>query len=354
MTLDDLRRFAVARTLFRPTTLARAVDTLGFVQADPIRAPARAQDLILRHRVSGYRADDLERKYAELGIEEDVFVNYGFVSRRVYELMHPRSGRFVRGTRARLVLDFVRSRGEVHPRDVDRHFAHGTVTNYWGGSSNATTHLLDLMHYQGLLRVTRRERGIRLYAARDAALSVSAAEARRRLDALVDVIVHQYAPLSSQGLARLVARLRYGVPQWKRGLKAALERAKRRLAHARVDAVEWYWPADEDPTRAVADDDVRLLAPFDPIVWDRARFERLWGWPYRFEAYTPVARRKLGYYALPLLWRDAVVGWANLTVTRGVLRSDIGFVAGRPPRDRGFRHALDAELDRIRAFLGLA
>ena len=51
-TLDDLRRYAVARTLFKPTTLARAIDKLGFVQADPIRAPARAQDLILRHRVA--------------------------------------------------------------------------------------------------------------------------------------------------------------------------------------------------------------------------------------------------------------------------------------------------------------
>jgi len=49
-TLDDLRRYAVARTLFKPTTLARAIDKLGFVQADPIRAPARAQDQILRAR----------------------------------------------------------------------------------------------------------------------------------------------------------------------------------------------------------------------------------------------------------------------------------------------------------------
>jgi uncharacterized protein YcaQ len=356
VTLDDLRRFAVARSLFPPTTLERAVDALGFVQADPIRAPARAQDLILRHRVRDYHADDLERRYASLGIEEDVFVNYGFVSRRVYELMHPRSGRAAlsgRGARARLVLEFVRSRGEVHPREVDEHFAHGTVTNYWGGSSNATTHLLDLMHYRGMLRVTRRERGIRLYAAREAALPVGAAEARRRLDALVDVAVHDYAPLTAQGLARLVARLRYGAPQWTRGLKAALLRATRRLAHARIDGVEWYWPAGEDPAAAVADDGVRLLAPFDPIVWDRARFERLWGWPYRFEAYTPAAKRKLGYYALPLLWRDRVIGWANLSVNDGALRSETGFVAGNPPRNRSFRESIDAELDRVRAFLGL-
>src|ERR1700757_2656493 len=91
ITLHDLRRFAVARSLFPPTTLKRALDKLGFVQADPIRAPARAQDLILRHRVEGYHAGDLERGYVELGFEEDFFLPYGFVTRRVQALMHPRS-----------------------------------------------------------------------------------------------------------------------------------------------------------------------------------------------------------------------------------------------------------------------
>ena len=56
--LDDLRRFTVAHSLFTPTTLKRALHKLGFVQADPIRAPARAQDLTLRHRVKDYRAGD--------------------------------------------------------------------------------------------------------------------------------------------------------------------------------------------------------------------------------------------------------------------------------------------------------
>src|SRR4030095_15661638 len=91
-TLDDLRRFAVARSLFPPPTLERALDALGFVQADPIRAPARAQDLTLRHRVTGYHAGDLERRYATLDVHEDFFINYGFVSREVSSLMHPRGG----------------------------------------------------------------------------------------------------------------------------------------------------------------------------------------------------------------------------------------------------------------------
>src|SRR5260370_25562274 len=91
ITLDDLRRFAVAHSLFTPTTLKRAVHRLGFVQADPIRVPARAQDLMLRHRVKDYRAGDLERRYTKLGIEEDFFLTYGFVTSSVHELMHPRS-----------------------------------------------------------------------------------------------------------------------------------------------------------------------------------------------------------------------------------------------------------------------
>ena len=146
--------------MFAPTTLQRALDRFGFVQADPIRAPARAQDLTLRHRVNGYRAGDLERLYAKLPIEEDTFVNYGLVSNRVYGLMHPRHKlRLPERPRTRTdkLLAFVRDRGEVHPREVDAYFSHGTVTNYWGGSSNATTHLLEHLHYRGWLRVARRE-----------------------------------------------------------------------------------------------------------------------------------------------------------------------------------------------------
>jgi uncharacterized protein YcaQ len=101
----------------------------------------------------------------------------------------------------------------------------------------------------------------------------------------------------------------------------------------------------------VAPDSVRLLAPFDPVVWDRRRFEILWNWPYRFEAYTPAAKRSFGYYALPLLWRDRVLGWGNIAVNNGTLDATFGYVSGRPPRERRFRQALEEELVRLREFL---
>jgi hypothetical protein len=363
-TPDDLRRFAVARSFFPPTTLKRALDKLGFVQADPIRAPARAQDLTLRHRVKGYRAGDLERRYVELGLEEDFFITYGFLTRPLQTLMHPRSETGVpaegrgpwpaaRRKRAELLLEFVRERGEAHPREVGEHFSHGKVRNYWGGSSNATTHLLDAMHYRGLLRVARREAGIRIYAAHEHAPGPADEAGRRaRLDRLVEAVVRIYAPLPAASLADFVRRLRFAVPQWRGELKSALLRARERLSHARVDGLDWYWPAGEDASRHAPQDTVRLLTPFDPVVRDRARFELLWGWVYRFEAYTPAPKRRRGYYALPLLWRDRVIGWGNLSVKNGKLESDFGYVES-PPRDRAFRRELEAELDRTRAFLGL-
>ena len=132
-----------------------------------------------------------------------------------------------------------------------------------------------------------------------------------------------------------------------------MQRAKERLAHARVDDIEWYWPSNERVRDGDAPGGVRLLAPFDPIVWDRYRFERLWNWAYRFEAYTPAPKRKLGYYALPLLWGDRIIGWGNLAVKEGQLLADIGYVSGSPPADRTFPRGLEEELTRIRTFLDL-
>jgi uncharacterized protein YcaQ len=337
---------------------------MSFVQADPIRAPARAQDLILRHRVKNYRAGDLERRYA-MSTSKRTFVTYGFVTKSLQALMHPRSDSRVpaedsgrcwpaaQRRRAELLLEFVNERGTVHPRQVDEHFSHGQVKNYWGGSSNATTHLLEAMHYRGLLRVTRRKNGIRLYSAHQhKPAPTEVVERQTRIDALVDVLVHLYAPLPGASLSFYVRRLRFAAPQWRQELTTALRRARQRLFHMRIDGVDWYWPAKENATHNAPQDSVRLLTPFDPVVHDRARFELLWGWSYRFEAYTPASKRKLGYYAMPLVWRDQVIGWGNLSVKSGELNSECGYLQSQP-RDRAFKRELEAELHRMRDFLGL-
>ena len=361
-TIEQLRRHALARSLFAPTTLPRALARLGFVQADPIRAPARAQDLVLRQRVEGYRAGDLEQRYPRLAIEEDFFINYGFVPKAVHALMHPRTARRAwpreRWAQAESVRAFVQARGVVHPREVDAAFAHGKTKNWFGGSSNASTQLLDGMHYRGLLRVARREGGVRLYAAHEAHAgpAPAPAEAEQAIDALVDLAVALYAPVNAGMLSRFVSWIGMAaVPQWMDRRRAALARAQARLPSAEVDGQRWFWPAGENPAskRHAPHEGLRLLAPFDPVVWDRPRFEAFWGWAYRFEAYVPAAQRVRGYYALPLLWQEAVVGWANCSVVDGALQVQPGYVAGKAPRDAGFRRALADEADAMARFLGL-
>jgi uncharacterized protein YcaQ len=360
LTLDHLRRYAIARTLFKPTTLKRAIQRLGFVQADPIRAPARAQDLTLRHRVKDYRAGDLERRYPKLDIEEDCFVNYGFLPRETLALMHPREPRrawdAATQASAQELLDFIRARGKpIHPREVLAAFSHGRVEGYWGGTLNASTQLLDGMHYRGLLRVVRRDSGTRVYAANEhPPVDDSPAARRERAAALFERVVRTYAPLPSASLGYLTSLLGYGAPQLRTESREVLAQVRARLPQAKVDGTTWHWAEGEEPAsrRHAPDDAVRLLAPFDPVVWDRRRFELLWGWTYKFEAYTPPAQRRMGHYALPLLWGEQVIGWGNLRVQDGRLVPEFGFIGARP-RSAVFKHALDQELQRMHLFLGL-
>lgn len=362
VTVDHLRRYAIRRSLFEPVSLSRAIAKAGFVQFDPIRAPARAQDLTLRQRVTGYRAGDLEARYARMAVEEDFFINYGVLPRATQRLMHPRAPRrewsASRRKQAQAVLEFVRSAGVVHPREVDAAFQHGPTRNWFGGSSRASTQLLDQMHYRGLLRVARREAGVRLYALQPFP-ECDPVEPDTILDGLIDVAVAKYAPLPDSTLSRLVTAIgSSAVPQWRERRREALKRARARLPQATVDGSRWFWPAGENPgSRRFASDDVldeglRLLAPFDPLVWDRERFERFWGWAYRFEAYTPAPKRVRGYYALPMLWRGQIIGWANAAIRDGKLRVLPGYVAGHAPRDAGFKPALLEEQARLEQFLG--
>jgi len=352
--VEALRRYAVARTLAASASPADAVGRLGFVQYDPIRAPACAQDLILRHRVAGYRAGDLDRAYAAHPLEEAYLHVYGVMPAAHARRLHPRGDDVAwRVERehpglARRVMRHLRGRDAVHPRDLAQALSAVSMTSGWGGSSSASTRALDMLQYRGLVRVARRDAGIRVYAA--SAERPRAEPASRRADALLGMLLRLYAPLP-QGTLRQLARMVGG-----RGLdddrrERALERfvADDAVASATVDRVRYLWPADEDPREAAVDGRVRALAPFDPIVWDRRRFEHLWGWAYRFEAYTPAARRVYGYYALPVVWRDRVIGWLNASPAAGAFALDLGY-AGAKPRDAAFRRALDHELASLRSF----
>lgn len=337
MTEDELRARAVG-SLFAPTTLARALAAQGFVQADPIKAPATAQDLMLRHRVAGYRAGDLERLYPTLDLDEGYLYAYGFLQRDLSALLHPTRASGLTKTEQR-VLEMVRELKRVHPKDLAV-LGIRRVVNAWGGKSKATTRALDELQHRGLIRVVAREAGIRVYEP-TAERPAGTKEGLRRL---VLAIAHILAPVPEASLRRACNALRrLGEP------RAALKEliAEGVLERHVVSGEAWLTPPRPLPEVPRV---VRFLAPFDPVVWDRSRFERLWGWEYRFEAYTPIPKRVRGYYALPLLWVDRVIGWANAKVEDGRLVVEPGFVAGKP-RGPEFRREYDAEVARLEQFL---
>lgn len=224
------------------------------------------------------------------------------------------------------------------------------MVNAWGGYSKATTHALEWLHWRGLLRIARREIGIRVY---HPALSPGdPSTPAERLRELILLLARIFAPSPEKSLQTVIARYRdFG------NTRQALTSLVRDGALRRdlCDGVSYVWPAGDSippdvPRR------VRLLAPFDPVVWDRTRFEHLWGWPYRFEAYTPIAKRIRGYYAMPLLRGDSVPGWAMVGAggARGAKRLDVtvGFVDKRP-RGKDFTRERDAEISRLEVFLGI-
>jgi uncharacterized protein YcaQ len=355
--LGQLRRYAITRSLFKATSLPQAIARLGFVQADPMRAPARAQDLILTQRVKDYRAGDLERRYPRLAIEEAFFVNYGFLPRQTLALLHPRGAPRAwdarMWARAQEVLAFVRQHGPTHPKDVQAHFDHGRIKR-WGGDLNASTHLLEGLHYGGLLRVARREAGARVYQAIEQPLQDDSPEVRlARVEQLLDMVVQLYAPLPAASLGYLCRLLREGVPHLAAEARQVQEHAKSRYAHAQVGSLLWFWPQGEKPAAArPVDNRLRFLAPFDPVVWDRRRFQLFWGWEYKLEAYVPAHKRRMGHYAMPMLWGEEILGWANLKVVDGRLQHELGF-AGPRPRGSTFQLAVDEALQRMQEFLGL-
>jgi len=352
--MQSLRAHAVRRSLFAPTSLPAAIGALGFVQLDPIRAPARAADLILRHRVAGYRVGDLDLAYPDMPLAEDYLHVYGVMPAPTRDLLHPRPPLEWRvdSEHPRLaarILAHVRERGVTHPRDLHATLGKGSIRNGWGGSSAATTRMLEALQYRGKLRVARREAGIRLYALAEARPRTRAAAARA--DGVLALLLRLYAPLP-EGSLRKLARMVAGVSIPEAAAARAIVRLQGGHAVRRVAAggTRFLLPAGEVLDAECADR-VALLAPFDPVVWDRLRFECFWGWDYRFEAYTPPAKRRFGYYALPLLWRDDVIGWANAAAVAGTLQVSVGFAKARP-RGPAFRRALEAEVAALATAVG--
>ena len=153
---------------------------LPFLQADPIRSPAPAQDLILRQRVSMYRNGGLDREYENLGLEENFLYAYGFMTKELNDLLYPRPD-IKLSDLDKQILMYCKGLGPIKSKDLESEFGTQRVVNGWGGYSRATRRSLENLHRAGHLRVVRRDRGVRVYEVIKQVREVSSLAERKRL-----------------------------------------------------------------------------------------------------------------------------------------------------------------------------
>jgi uncharacterized protein YcaQ len=238
----------------------------------------------------------------------------------------------------------------MHPKDLESHIGGERVENYWGGFSRSAKMAMESLHERGALRVAHRNKGFRIYETAETYEPTMSNEERFK-EIMIATLTAMGATTRKFLLSEL-SHFRYLVEPLKdrrEHLQALINEGRVRVDL--IDAVE-YVSVDQAPKAKKEPSGVRILAPFDPIVRDRARFEYLWNWSYRFEAYTPKARRKLGYYAMPVLWQSSIIGWANATVEDGRLKVYFGY-ATKKPEQKQFREEAEQEVIRLATFLGL-
>ena len=350
--LDALRRYAVARSLFTPTTLpardraarlrAGRPDPRAGARAGPDAAPPRARTTAPATSSGATRGWRSRRTSSSTTAS---------CRARTQALMHPRTPRTAwptaRWAQAHAVLDFVREHGVVHPREVDAQFAHGKVTQLVrrlvatpARSCSTACTTAACCAWRG--------------ATAACACTRRASRRRRRADPR-SARWTRWSTWSSRKYAPLPARIarRAGQPaapaarRSGRGERARRWRARKRAPAARraSTASTGTGPPARTRPRAATRRTTRCACSRPSTRWSgtAAASSCFWGWAYRFEAYTPAPKRMRGYYALPLLWRDQVIGWGNLAVRRRPARRGHRLRRRRAPRDAGFRRALDDE-----------
>jgi uncharacterized protein YcaQ len=385
---DHARRFLVRRHLLdpprslaaKPASVLDVVDRLGSLQFDPLEVPgARNHDLVLHNRIAGYQRGwcdhwlyGKDRRLIELynkslnilPVEELPFYRLAWThgASRYEDLLAEHS------TLANRIRDHIRERGPVSTasfRDVQDRIQWWWDSDAASTGTKAARAMMETMFVVGELGISRREGSRRFYDL---------------IERLVPTrLLETHAPEAEQARHRLLSRHRGvglmgvgGAGELVMGTGKAAERA--RITAALVEegalipaAVEGFREvrhvlAGEMPileateaARATAAS-VSFLAPLDPLMWDRRLVKGLFGFDYIWEVYVPAPKRRHGYYVLPLLFGDRLVGRIEPRLERasGTLRiAGIWFEDGFGPiEEPGFIPALATALDAYTGFVG--
>lgn len=370
VSVGEARRFLRrAHLLDAPVgAVGAALARHGYVQIDPLNVCGRMHDLILRNRVADYREGDLMRHLhgedgAPLGAEERTAFEHHLPSSQVLVAFgdeawpHLQSEMVARARRAGTWSGRLTSRENAFARELLAELAtrgplssgdlHDGRRAYrgWGASTLAKTTLQKLF-FHGRVLIAARKAQRRYYALPERVLP-AATRARTQPDAdetarwlvLLKLRQHRLVALRKAEVARVEDRVRAVVVE--NGLRLYCLRED-------VAMLTEGEPLAGAHSHGLRTGGVRLLAPLDPLIYNRGLTSRLWGFDYTWEVYTPAQKRVRGYYALPLLAGEEFIGHVDPKMDRETRRL---VVQGREVR-RGFAKAADEGVRELARFLG--
>ncbi len=387
---DVARRFLVLRHLLapprglpsEPESVLRVIDRVGSLQFDPLEIAGRNHDLVLLARIPGYRRDWTDRwLYQDRVLYETYNKMLSIVPtaelpwyRLTWDRNHAEHASGAFGEHAPLVeelLTRIRDGGPLLPRDVGPRAA---IEWYWR-PTNQVRAILEALAESGLVGISRREGNLRVY------------DLVERL--FPSELLAQHPPEWEQRRHRLLSRYRAGgllgaggqSELWYGTGRDAKERTLLRtelvesgdLVPVQVHGTKGdrfvvgpEWPLLEQAMREVSagrlpgdtSPGVAFLAPLDPLCWDRNLLRSLFDFDYVWEVYVPEKKRRWGYYVLPILYGDRLVGRIEPRIERrsGALRvAGLWWEDGFDPlADAGFAPAFTEALRAHRDFGGMS
>jgi uncharacterized protein YcaQ len=354
--------------------LALLIERLGFLQVDSINTVARAQHMILLARDPSYRQELLGQAQAEGRLFEHwtdriaSLLPIGFYP--YWRLRFERERAWVEGRFRRWfgddfalelerLLERIRASGAIRARDLEV-LRERPAGGWWDWHAGKTA--LEYLWRTGELAIARRDGFQKVYDLPERVIPEAARRHRPDEAQLVDWACR--AALERLGLASPGELARFF------GL-ISIEEARRWCARDERDAAipvvleaangapvrQLFGRPDlEQRLRELPETGwrLRILNPFDPLLRDRARLARLFGFDYRIEVFVPEARRRYGYYVFPLLEGERLIGRIDMKADRQRGALDVKALWLEPGLrlSVGRRRRLEAELDRIRRFIG--
>ena len=348
----------------RPTSILEVVAELGEVQIDTTAVVARTEHLVLFSRLGPrFRVAELERLLWQDRALFEYWVHIvpigdlpmHRISMRRYPHGNWKRHAYVRDWLAaneefvRYVLTELRRRGPLRARDLENRAAEGWRVGGWNDEGQSAPMLLDILWDQGKVMIVGRDGQQRMWDL--ASRSLPKVAPRPTASMASELIERQVRARGVTRLDRIGFLFDGAMPGRERALREHLRSGL--VVPIEVDGLPGAWFAHRELLDTAFRGRTVALSPFDDLISDRDRTERLFDMYYRIEIYVPKAKRRWGYFVLPVLRGDRLVGRFDPSFDRKENVLTINAIHMQADERAGDRDAIDTAIGELARWLGV-